>query len=72
MFKKEYNRRMVIKQNDMVRLKKVEPNVTGRVVEVFDNKVALIRWEDGILVQHYVDELKVVRLDEISGPWMGF
>ena len=63
---------MVIKQNDMVRLKKLEPNVTGRVVEVFDNKVALIRWEDGILVQHYVDELKVVRLDEISGPWMGF
>lgn len=63
---------MVIKQNDMVRLKKVEPNVTGRVVEVFDNKVALIRWEDGILVQHYVDELKVVRLDEIAGPWMGF
>ena len=63
---------MVIKQNDMVRLKKFEPNVTGRVVEVFDNKVALIRWEDGILVQHYVDELKVVRLDEIAGPWMGF
>jgi hypothetical protein len=63
---------MVIKQNDMVRLKKVEPNVTGRVVEVFDNKIALIRWEDGILVQHYVDELKVVRLDEIAGPWMGF
>ena len=63
---------MVIKQNDMVRLKKVEPNVTGRVVEVFDNKIALIRWEDGILVQHYVDELRVVRLDEIAGPWMGF
>jgi len=63
---------MVIKQNDMVRLKKVEPNVTGRVVEVFENKIALIRWEDGILVQHYVDELKVVRLDEIAGPWMGF
>lgn len=63
---------MVIKRNDMVRLKKFEPNVTGRVVEVFDNKVALIRWEDGILVQHYVDELKVVRLDEIAGPWMSF
>ena len=63
---------MVIKQNDIVRLKKVEPNVTGRVVEVFENKIALIRWEDGILVQHYVDELKVVRLDEIAGPWMGF
>lgn len=63
---------MVIKRNDMVRLKKVEPNVTGRVVEVFDNKVALIRWEDGILVQHYVDELRVVRLDEIAGPWMSF
>ena len=63
---------MVIKQNDMVRLRKLEPNVTGRVVEVFDNKIALIRWEDGILVQHYVDELKVVRLDEIAGPWMGF
>lgn len=72
MFKKEYNKKMVIKQNDMVRLKKVEPNVTGRVVEVFDNKVALIRWEDGILVQHYVDELRVIRLDEIAGPWMGF
>ena len=65
-------RSMVIKQNDIVRLKKLEPNVTGRVVEVFDNKVALIRWEDGILVQHYVDELKVVRLDEIAGPWLGF
>ena len=63
---------MVIKQNDMVRLKKVEPNVTGRVVEVFENKIALIRWDDGILVQHYVDELKVIRLDEIAGPWMGF
>ena len=63
---------MVIKQNDMVRLKKVEPNVTGRVVEVFDNKIALIRWEDGILVQHYVDELRVIRLDEIAGPWMSF
>ena len=63
---------IVIKQNDIVRLKKVEPNVTGRVVEVFENKIALIRWEDGILVQHYVDELKVVRLDEIAGPWMGF
>ena len=63
---------MVIKQNDMVRLKRVEPNVTGRVVEVFENKIALIRWDDGILVQHYVDELKVIRLDEIAGPWMGF
>ena len=70
--KEDKIKNMVIKQNDIVRLKKVEPNVTGRVVEVFENKIALIRWQDGILVQHYVDELKVIRLDEIAGPWMGF
>ena len=63
---------MVIKQNDMVRLKKTEPNVTGKVVEVFNNKIASVRWDDGILVEHYVDELRVIRLDEIAGPWMGF
>lgn len=63
---------MIIKQNDIVKLIKTEPNVTGKVVEVFNNKIAIVRWEDGILVEHYVDELRVIRLDEIAGPWMGF
>lgn len=72
MFKKEYNRKVIIKPNDMVKLRKVEPKLMGKVVEVSDNNTALVMWKDGILVEHYVDELKVIRLDEIAGPWMGF
>ena len=63
---------MTIKQNDFVKLVRLEPNVTGRVVEVFKNRLAIVRWQDGILAEHLVDELRVVRMDEISGPWMGF
>jgi len=72
MFKKEYNRKVSIKPNDMVKLRKVEPKLMGKVVEVLDNNTALVMWKDGILVEHYVDELRIIRLDEIAGPWMGF
>ncbi len=72
MFKKEYNRKVSIKPNDMVKLRKVEPKLMGNVVEILDNNTALVMWKDGILVEHYVDELRIIRLDEIAGPWMGF
>ena len=61
---------MSIKQNDFVKLIKTEPTATGKVVQVFENKVAIVRWHDGIIVHHLIDELKVVRLEEISGPWL--
>lgn len=63
---------MKLKENDYVKLVKVEPHVLGKVIQVFDEKIVFVRWEDGLNTTHYVDELRLVRLEEISGPWMGF
>ena len=62
---------MKLRQNDIVKFIKCEPQVAGRVVEIRD-KVVLVKWSDGITAEHLVDELRLVRLEEFSGPWMGF
>ena len=63
---------MKIKQNDIVKFIKCEPQVAGRVIEFRGDKNVLVKWSDGITTEHMIDELKLVRLEEFSGPWMGF
>ncbi len=63
---------MIIKQDDFVKLIRTEPKVTGRVVQVFEDKLALVRWSDGIIAKHFIDELRLIRMDEVSGPWLSF
>lgn len=70
--KEDKIKNMIIKQDDFVKLIRTEPSATGKVVQVFDNKVAIVRWHDGILAEHFVDELRLIRLDEITGPWLAF
>jgi hypothetical protein len=63
---------MKIKQNDIVKFINCEPQVAGRVIEFRGDNNVLVRWSDGITTEHLIDELKLVRLEEFSGPWLGF
>ena len=63
---------MKIKQNDIVKFIKCEPQVAGRVIELRGDKNVLVKWSDGITTEHPLTELKLIRLEEFSGPWMGF
>lgn len=63
---------MKIKQNDIVKFINCEPQVAGRVIEFRGDNNVLVKWSDGITTEHLIDELKLVRLEEFSGPWLGF
>ena len=60
----------VIVENDLVKLVSSEPSVTGRVRSSGDDSVTVV-WSDGIICEHEHSELKVVRLEQIAGTWMG-
>lgn len=71
----EYSKRQVrgFTLNDLVKLNNSEPNVSGRIVEVLEEgEKFLVKWSDGITVEHFVEELRLLRLDEITPPLMGF
>ena len=57
-------------ENDLVKLVSAEPSATGRVKSVEGDSV-LVVWSDGIVCEHEHSELKVVRLEQIAGTWMG-
>ena len=57
-------------ENDLVKLISAEPSVTGRVKSVNGDSI-LVVWSDGIVCEHEHSELKVVRLEQIAGTWMG-
>ena len=57
-------------ENDLVKLASAEPSVTGRVRSI-DGDSVIVVWSDGIVCEHEHSELKVVRLEQIAGTWMG-
>ncbi len=64
----ERTRRMA--ENDLVKLVNAEPEATGRVKSVVGESV-VVEWNDGIVCKHERSELRVVRLEQIAGTWMG-
>ena len=61
---------MAMMENDIVKLVSAEPSVTGRVKSV-DEEFVVVEWNDGIICKHEHSELKLVRLEQIAGTWMG-
>ena len=71
----EYSKRQVreFTLNDLVKLNNSEPNVSGKIIEVVDaGEKFLVKWSDGITVEHLSEELRLLRLDEITPSVMGF
>ena len=62
--------RTAMMENDLVKLVSAEPSVTGRIRSIDDGSVTVV-WNDGIVCEHEYSELKVVRLEQIAGTWMG-
>lgn len=62
--------RTAMMENDLVKLVSAEPSVTGRVRSIDGGSVTVV-WSDGIVCEHEHSELKVVRLEQIAGTWMG-
>ena len=60
-----------MKENDFVKLAASEPEATGRIRSV-DDEVITVVWSDGIVCKHERSELRVVRLEQLAGTWMGF
>ena len=58
-------------ENDLVKLTSAEPEVTGRVRSV-EGESVVVAWSDGIVCKHDKSELRVVRLEQLAGTWMGF
>lgn len=58
-------------ENDLVKLANAEPEATGRVRSVSGDHVVVV-WNDGIVCKHERSELRVVRLEQLAGTWMGF
>lgn len=63
---------MKIRKDDVVRLVKCEPQAIGRVIHLSTNGGVLVEWQDGIVVEHELSELRPVRLEEISTSWVSF
>tara|TARA_Y100000004_G_scaffold182803_1_gene229916 strand:- start:76 stop:294 length:219 start_codon:yes stop_codon:yes gene_type:complete len=57
-------------KNDLVKLAFAEPEATGRIRSVEGESVVVV-WNDGIVCKHEKSELRVVRLEQIAGTWMG-
>ena len=57
-------------ENDLVKLVNAEPEATGRVRSISEDHIVVV-WNDGIVCKHERSELRVVRLDQIAGTWMG-
>ena len=58
-------------KNDLVKLVNAEPEATGRVRNVNGDYVVVV-WNDGIVCKHHRSELRVIRLEQLAGTWMGF
>lgn len=58
-------------KNDLVKLVNAEPEATGRVRNVSGDCVVVV-WNDGIVCKHDKSELRVIRLEQLAGTWMGF
>ena len=58
-------------ENDLVKLVNAEPEATGRVRSIKEDQVVVV-WNDGIVCKHERSELRVVRLEQLAGTWMGF
>ena len=58
-------------ENDLVKLVSAEPTVTGRIKSIEGDSIIVV-WNDGIVCKHEHSELKVVRLEQLAGTWMGF
>ena len=58
-------------KNDLVKLVNAEPEATGRVRNVNGDYVVVV-WNDGIVCKHPRSELRVIRLEQLAGTWMGF
>ena len=58
-------------KNDLVKLVNAEPETTGRVRNVSGDYVVVV-WNDGIVCKHERSELRVIRLEQLAGTWMGF
>ncbi len=58
-------------KNDLVKLVSAEPEATGRVRSVSGDCVVVV-WNDGIVCKHTRSELRVIRLEQLAGTWMGF
>lgn len=59
--------------NDLVKLNNSEPNVSGKIIEVVGvGEKFLVKWSDGITVEHFAEELRLLRLDEITPSVMSF
>ena len=62
---------MKIRKDDLVKLVRCEPQAVGKVIEVLTSKI-VVQWQDGIKAEHDPRELRHIRLEEFSGPWLGF
>ena len=58
-------------ENDLVKLANAEPESTGRVRSI-EGETVVVAWNDGIVCKHDKSELRVVRLVQLVGTWMGF
>lgn len=59
-----------IRQNDYVKFKRHEPEALGRVIEITESSQIVVQWRDGIVSEHLPEELKIIRINDLSGSWL--